>query len=65
MQPRNSPLDYLAAFAIVFAAGILSTASLAVYLEWARRSANSGHSKRTQRVAEGLFPLATGRSTFE
>ncbi len=39
MINTNSPLENLAAFAIVFAAGVLSTVSLAKYIEKAKRDA--------------------------
>jgi hypothetical protein len=42
MQPNNSPLEHLAAFAIVFAAGILSAASLAGYIARVQRNGR-GH----------------------
>lgn len=38
MYPTNSPLEHLTAFAIVFVAGVVSTLSLAKYLERARRA---------------------------
>lgn len=39
MQSNNSPLETLAAFAIVFAAGILSTAAIQTYGYWVKRQA--------------------------
>lgn len=48
MINNNSPLETLAAFAIVFVAGVVSTASLGAYISGLRRKAaanggNSGH----------------------
>ena len=37
MYPTNSPLESLAAFAIVFATGVITTISLAKYLEKVKR----------------------------
>lgn len=51
MQPNNSPLEHLAAFAIAFAAGILSAASLASYIVRVQRNADRGH--RTRAGTEG------------
>ncbi|WNC94612.1 hypothetical protein RI103_36345 [Paraburkholderia sp. FT54] len=39
MVNNNSPLESLAAFALVFAAGILSTVALGKYIEKVRRDA--------------------------
>lgn len=39
MPVNNSPLESLAAFAIVFAAGALSTAALQTYAWWVRKQA--------------------------
>lgn len=39
MISTNSPLEHLAAFAIVFAVGVLSTACLAKYIEKVKRDA--------------------------
>ena len=36
---NNSPLDYLMAFAIVFAAGVLSTLALGKYIEMLKSEA--------------------------
>ncbi|WP_169740546.1 hypothetical protein [Paraburkholderia caledonica] len=41
---NNSPLESLAAFAIVFAAGILSTVVLSKYVEKVRRDAQNAAS---------------------
>lgn len=38
MYPTNSPLEHLTAFAIVFVTGVVSTISLAKYLEKVRKS---------------------------
>ncbi len=48
MINNNSPLETLAAFAIVFVAGVVSTAGLGTYISGLRRKAaaqggNSGH----------------------
>ena len=42
MDINNSPLDFLMAFAIVFAAGVLSTLALVKYIEILKNEA--GHS---------------------
>ena len=42
MGNSNSPLETLAAFAIVFAAGVLSTVALQAYGYWAKRLASKG-----------------------
>lgn len=55
MQTNNSPLENLAAFAIAFAAGILSAASLASYIARVQRNANRGH--RTRAGPEGRPPF--------
>lgn len=41
MIQTNSPLENLAAFAIVFAVGVISTVSLAKYIEKVKRDAIS------------------------
>ncbi|WP_171914446.1 hypothetical protein [Paraburkholderia xenovorans] len=44
MLNNNSPLESLAAFAIVFATGILSTIALGKYIEKVRRDAQNAAS---------------------
>jgi hypothetical protein len=39
MIPTNSPLENLAAFAIVFAAGVISTLSFTSYIKKVKRDA--------------------------
>ena len=39
MSFNNSPLDYLTAFAIVFAAGVLSTLALGQYVQTLKHNA--------------------------
>lgn len=39
MGNNNSPLEYLTAFAIVFAAGVLSTLALGKYVKTLKREA--------------------------
>ena len=41
MACHNSPLESLAAFAIVFVMGVISTAGLAKYVEKIKRDASS------------------------
>lgn len=41
MPCQNSPLESLAAFAIVFVMGVISTAGLAKYVEKIKRDASS------------------------
>jgi hypothetical protein len=59
MRPSNSPLEHLAAFAIVFAAGILSAISLAAYVARVQRNPPPSHSKRTEQNAE--FSLSASK----
>jgi hypothetical protein len=42
MVNNSSPLEYLAAFAIVFAVGILSTVSFGKYIEKIKRDIGRG-----------------------
>lgn len=44
MNVNNSPLETLAAFAIVFAAGVLSVLGMTRYVDKVRREAQSDHS---------------------
>lgn len=37
MNNTPSPLEYLASFAITFAAGMAATAALSAYAKWARK----------------------------
>ncbi|MQA21530.1 hypothetical protein GEV01_18575 [Rugamonas sp. FT103W] len=46
MRQNTSPLEHLTAFAIVFAAGILTAASFVAYMEQVRRNAVRDHLKR-------------------
>ena len=47
MNNTPSPLEYLASFAITFAAGMVATAALSAYAKWAReKSAASGGSSK-------------------
>ena len=39
MTVNNSPLESLAAFAIVFAAGVMTTAAVQTYAYWVKRQA--------------------------
>lgn len=39
MYPNNSPLEHLAAFAIVFVVSVISTIGLGKYIEKAKRGA--------------------------
>ena len=39
MNNTPSPLEYLASFAITFAAGMVATAALSAYAKWAREKA--------------------------
>ena len=48
MRPNNSPLEYLAAFAIAFATGLLSAVGLAAYFVRTRRHSDRDHYKRTK-----------------
>lgn len=43
MTFNNSPLETLAAFAIVFAAGVLSVLGMTRYIEKVRRDAHGSH----------------------
>jgi hypothetical protein len=62
MQPNNSPLEHLAAFAIAFAAGILSAASLASYIARVQRNANRSHRTRAGPEDGPPFTQTTRRS---
>ncbi len=46
MNNQPSPLETLAAFAIVFAAGVLSTATLGTYISHLRRKVASSQGQR-------------------
>ena len=59
MRPNTSPLEHLTAFAIVFAAGILSTASFIVYIERVRRNAVRDHYKRLNSESNLAAPSST------
>lgn len=65
MRPSNSPLEHLAAFAIVFAAGIMSAISVAAYIARVRRNPTPRHSKRTERNAEFSFSPSISGSDIE
>lgn len=39
MYPDNRPLETLAAFALIFVAGALSTAALTMYTSWVHKQA--------------------------
>lgn len=39
MNNNPSPLEYLASFAITFAAGMVATAALSAYVKWSREKA--------------------------
>ena len=39
MNNTPSPLEYLASFAITFAAGMVASAALSAYAKWAREKA--------------------------
>jgi hypothetical protein len=41
MNNTPSPLEYLASFAITFAAGMAATAALSAYAKWAREKATA------------------------
>ena len=41
MNPTTSPLESLAAFAIAFAAGVVTTAALGIYTRYLTRPANA------------------------
>lgn len=41
MSNNPSPLEYLASFAITFAAGMAATAALSAYAKWAREKATA------------------------
>lgn len=51
MLNNNSPLENLAAFAIVFATGILSTIALGKYIEKVRRDAYNAAYDAVSRAA--------------
>ncbi len=39
MNNNPSPLEYLASFAITFAAGVAASAALSAYVKWSREKA--------------------------
>ena len=49
MNNQPSPLETLAAFAIVFAAGVVSTATLGTYIGYRRRKAAARLSQSAER----------------
>ena len=49
MNNQPSPLETLAAFAIVFAAGVVSTATLGTYIGYLRRNAAAHLSQSAER----------------
>jgi hypothetical protein len=65
MRPNNSPLEHLAAFAIAFAAGILSAVSLAAYIARMQRYANRYQYKQAEPKAQSPFHSRTSRSTIK
>lgn len=60
MRPSNSPLEHLAAFAIVLAAGIVSATSLSAYIARVRRNPTPSHFNRTEPKAEFVSPSTRG-----
>ncbi len=65
MRPNNSPLEHLAAFALAFAAGILSAASLAAYIGRMQRHADRYQYKQAEPKAGAPFHSRTSRSTIK
>jgi len=65
MRPNTSPLEHLAAFAIVFAAGVLSTASFVAYMERVRRNAVRDHYKRINSESNLSAPSSARRRIVE
>ena len=63
MSQNASPLEHLAAFAIVFATGILSSATIVAYSERVRRNAVRDHYKRTS--SESKLPTISSASIME
>ncbi len=60
MRPFSSPLEHLTAFVIVFAAGVISTASFIGYMERVRRNAVRDYYKRANAErTEDPEPAAT------
>ena len=41
MNTPPSPLEYLASYAITFAAGVVATAALSAYIKWSREKAET------------------------
>lgn len=62
MQPNNSPLEHLAAFAIAFAAGILSAASVAAFMARVQRDADRKPHTRARTEDGSTFSQSTRRS---
>jgi len=65
MQPNTSPLEHLTAFAIVFAAGILSAASFIAYMERVRRNAVRDHYKGLNSESNLSAPSSARRRIVE
>ena len=63
MRPNASPLEHLTAFAIVFATGILSAATIVDYLERVRRNAVRDHYKMAS--SESKLPTISSASIKE
>ncbi len=63
MRQGTSPLEYLAAFAIVFTAGILSSISFTAYVERVRRNAVRDHFMRVNPEPDLSAPPPKIRST--
>lgn len=64
MRPTTSPLEHLAAFAIVFASGILTAASFVTFMEHVRRKAIRDHYKRTE-SGSNLSAALSGSGSIE
>lgn len=45
MNNNPSPLEYLASFAITFAAGMAASAALSAYAQWLQKRASTGIQK--------------------
>lgn len=65
MLPNNSPLEHLAAFAIAFAAGILSAVSLAAYIARVQRHPDRYQYKQAEPKAQSPFHTHTTRSNIK
>jgi len=64
MRPIPTPLEHLTAFVIVFAAGVISTASFIGYMERVRRNAIRDYCKQAN-AERGLSAVQIEQRSIE